>query len=76
VIPVGRNAHSIRVDATNRFAYVPTLGSDAVFMFTFDAKTGTLASNTPAVQLTVRGAGPRHFVDLRRQPVPVPPCAK
>ena len=62
VIPVGRNAHSIRVDATNRFVYVPTLGSDAVFMFTFDAKTGTLASNTPAVQLTSPGAGPRHFV--------------
>ena len=37
VIPVGRNAHSIRVDRTNRFAYVPTLGSDAVFMFRFDA---------------------------------------
>ena len=62
VIPVGRNAHSIRVDATNRFVYVPTLGSDAVFMFTFDAKTGRLASNTPSIQLTNPGAGPRHFV--------------
>jgi len=41
VIPVGRHAHSIRVDATNRFVYVPTLGSDAIFMFTFDAKTGS-----------------------------------
>jgi 6-phosphogluconolactonase len=62
MIPVGRNAHSIRVDATNRFAYVPTLGSDAVFLFTFDAKAGKLASNTPALQLTSPGAGPRHFV--------------
>ena len=62
VIPVGRNAHSIRVDATNRFVYVPTLGSDAVFMFTFDAKSGMLASSTPALQLTSPGSGPRHFV--------------
>jgi len=58
---VGRNAHSIRVDATNRFAYVPTLGTDAVFMFTFDARAGKLASNTPALELTSPGAGPRHF---------------
>jgi len=62
VIPVGRNAHSIRIDATNRFAYVPTLGTDAVFMFTFDESAGKLASNTPALALTSPGAGPRHFV--------------
>jgi len=62
VIPVGRNAHSIRVDRTNRFAYVATLGSDAVFMFKFDASTGSLASNTPALCLTRAGSGPRHFV--------------
>ena len=62
VIPVGRNAHSIRVDASNRFVYVPTLGSDAIFMFTFDAKTGKLNSNTPAVYLAKPVTGPRHFV--------------
>ena len=49
MIPVGRNAHSIRVDESNRFVYVPTLGSDQIFQFTFDAKTGRLSSNTPAV---------------------------
>jgi 6-phosphogluconolactonase len=62
VIPVGRNAHSVRVDASNRFVYVPTLGSDAVFMFRFDAKTGKLSSNTPAVYLMKAMTGPRHFV--------------
>jgi len=62
VIPVGRHAHSIRVDATNRFVYVPTLGSDAIFMFTFDAKTGKLSSNTPAIYLAKPVTGPRHFV--------------
>jgi 6-phosphogluconolactonase len=62
VIPVGRHAHSIRVDATNRFVYVPTLGSDAIFMFTFDAKTGRLSSNTPAIYLAKPVTGPRHFI--------------
>ncbi len=62
VIPVGRNAHSIRVDETNRFAFVPTLGSDQIFQFTFDAKTGRLASNTPAIYLMKAGTGPRHFI--------------
>ena len=62
VIPVGRNAHSIRVDASNKYAYVPTLGTDAIFQFKFDAKTGMLSSNTPAVAMMKAGTGPRHFV--------------
>ena len=62
VIPVGRNAHSIRVDSSNSFVYVPTLGSDEIFMFTFDAKSGKLASNTPAVFLAKPMTGPRHFI--------------
>lgn len=62
VISVGRNAHSIRVDESNKFVYVPTLGSDAVFQFTFDAKSGRLSSNTPALYLMKAMTGPRHFV--------------
>jgi 6-phosphogluconolactonase len=62
VIPVGRNAHSIRSEASNKFVFVPTLGSNEIFQFTFDAKTGRLASNTPAVFLMKPGFGPRHFI--------------
>ena len=62
VIPVGRNAHSIRVDESNKFAFVPTLGSDQMFQFAFDAKSGRLSSNTPAIYLMKAGTGPRHFV--------------
>jgi Lactonase, 7-bladed beta-propeller len=62
VIPVGRNAHSIRVDESNKFAYLPTLGSDQIFQFNFDAKSGRLSSNTPAVNLMKATTGPRHFV--------------
>jgi len=57
VIPVGRNAHSIRIDGSNRFVFVPTLGSNEVFQFTFQ-----LASNTPAVVLMKPAVGPRHLV--------------
>jgi 6-phosphogluconolactonase len=62
VIPVGRHAHSIRADESNRFVYVPTLGSDQMFQFAFDANTGRLSSNTPAIAQMQPGTGPRHFV--------------
>jgi 6-phosphogluconolactonase len=62
VIPVGRNAHSIRTDGSNRFVFVPTLGSDEIFQFTFDATSGRLSSNTPSVALMKPSTGPRHFV--------------
>lgn len=62
VIPVGNNAHAIRVDASNRFLYVPTLGSDQVFQFVFDAQSGRLSANTPAAGQMQAGTGPRHFV--------------
>ena len=62
LIPVGRNAHSIRIDASNRYVYVPTLGSDQIFQFVFDPESGRLSSNTPAVAQMQPGTGPRHFV--------------
>ncbi len=62
LVPVGRNAHSVRSDESNRFVYVPTLGSDQIFQFAFDANSGRLSSNTPAVAQMQPGTGPRHFV--------------
>jgi 6-phosphogluconolactonase len=62
LIPVGRNAHAIRSDGSNRYVYVPTLGSDQLFQFMFDAESGRLSSNTPAVAQMQAGTGPRHFV--------------
>ena len=65
VVPVGRNAHSIRVDATNSVVYVPTLGTDQIFQFGFDASSGHLAAKTPPVVQLKAGVGPRHFVFSR-----------
>jgi 6-phosphogluconolactonase len=62
VIPTGRNAHSIITDRTNHYAFVPHLGSDQIFQFRFDAKTGRLSSNTPAVVQMKAMSGPRHII--------------
>jgi 6-phosphogluconolactonase len=62
VIPVGRNAHSIRTDESNKFVFVPTLGTDEIFQFQFDANSGRLTSNTPSVALMKPSTGPRHFI--------------
>jgi 6-phosphogluconolactonase len=62
VVPTARNAHSIRTDNTNRFVFVPHLGTDQVFQFLFDEKSGRLAANTPPVLQLKQGSGPRHLI--------------
>jgi 6-phosphogluconolactonase len=62
VIPTARNAHSIVTDRTNRYVYVPHLGTDQIFQFRFDAKTGKLTANTPPVVQMKAGSGPRHII--------------
>lgn len=65
VIATARNAHAIRTDNTNRFVFVPHLGTDQVFQFLFDEKTGRLAANTPPLVQLEAGSGPRHLVVSR-----------
>ena len=62
VIPTARNAHAIRTDNTNRFVFVPHLGTDQVFQFLFDEKTGRLTANTPPLIQLKAGSGPRHLI--------------
>ncbi|MFN2644067.1 MAG: lactonase family protein [Burkholderiales bacterium] len=62
VVHTARNAHAIRTDNTNRFAFVPHLGTDQVFQFLFDEKTGRLSANTPPLVQLKTGSGPRHLV--------------
>jgi 6-phosphogluconolactonase len=62
VIPTARNAHSIIIDKTNKYVFVPHLGTDQVFQFVFDEKTGRLTSNTPPLVQLKAGSGPRHLV--------------
>ena len=62
VIPTARNAHAIITDNTNRWVFVPHLGTDQIFQFRLDPKTGKLSSNTPATVQVKQGAGPRHII--------------
>jgi len=62
VIPTARNAHSIRIDNTNRFVFAPHLGTDQVFQFLFDEKSGRLMANTPPILQLKQGTGPRHLI--------------
>ncbi|MEA2873654.1 MAG: 6-phosphogluconolactonase [Hyphomicrobiales bacterium] len=61
-IPTARNAHSIITDTTNKYVFVPHLGTDQIFQFVFDKKSGKLASNTPATVQMKQGSGPRHII--------------
>ena len=61
LIRSGRNPHSILLDASNRFALAPNLGSDLVDLYLFDEQTGVLTPNRPASVPTGHVSGPRHF---------------
>ena len=62
VIPTALNAHAILTDKSNKYAFVPHLGTDQVFQFRFDARTGKLSSNTPATVQMKSRTGPRHLI--------------
>jgi 6-phosphogluconolactonase len=55
------HAHSVNLDAANRFAVVADLGLDKLFVYRFDAAAGMLAPHDPPSVSTAPGAGPRHF---------------
>jgi 6-phosphogluconolactonase len=57
----GPHAHSINLDAANRFAVAADLGLDKLFVYRFDATKGTLTPNDPPSVNLAPGAGPRHF---------------
>jgi 6-phosphogluconolactonase len=55
------HAHSVNLDAANRFAVVADLGLDRVLVYHYDANKGALTPNEPRFVPTAPGAGPRHF---------------
>lgn len=62
VILTGLNAHAFLPSPDNRFVFATNLGSDQILSFRFDAATGTLTPNDPAVIKVAEKNGPRHFV--------------
>ena len=57
----GPRAHSINLDAANRFAVAADLGIDQVLVYRFDGVKGKLSPNDPPSVSVKPGAGPRHF---------------
>jgi len=55
------HAHSINVDAANRFAYAADLGLDKVLIYRFNARDGSLVANDPPFASVPPGSGPRHL---------------
>ena len=53
----GPHAHSINLDAANRFAFA----ADKLFVYRFDPAAGTLTPHDPPAVTLAPGAGPRHF---------------
>ena len=62
VMATAPNAHAIHADAANRYVLATSLGGDNVSVWRFDAATGKLSANEPALVTTQAKSGPRHFV--------------
>jgi 6-phosphogluconolactonase len=56
----GPHAHSVTLDAANRFAFVPDLGLDKLMVYRFDPKRRMLEANSVPWFKMKPGAGPRH----------------
>ena len=55
------HAHSVFIDAANRFAFICDLGMDKVMSYRLDLEHGKLVPNTPPWVTARPGAGPRHL---------------
>ena len=55
------HSHSIDVSPDNRFAISADLGNDRLYVYRFDAASGSLTPNDPPFVTVKPGYGPRHF---------------
>jgi len=57
----GPHAHSVNLDAMNKFAMVADLGLDQILVYELDAVNHQLLPNSPKYVETGKGYGPRHL---------------
>jgi 6-phosphogluconolactonase len=57
----GPHAHSINLDAANKFAIAADLGLDKLLVYKFDSAAGKITPNDPPALNLAPAAGPRHF---------------
>jgi len=68
-IETAQCAHAILPDASNKFAFVPHTGPNAVYQFRFDAATGKLSKNDPLTASPAAGLEPRHLAFHPKLPI-------
>jgi 6-phosphogluconolactonase len=61
MIPTAINAHSIVLDPSNRFVFVPHTGPNAIFQFSLDRESGNLSPQTQPRIEAPSNSGPRHL---------------
>jgi 6-phosphogluconolactonase len=57
----GPHAHSVNLDAANKFAVVADLGLDKVLVYRFDPEHGKITPSEPPAVALPPGSGPRHL---------------
>jgi 6-phosphogluconolactonase len=55
------HAHSVDLDAEDRYAFAADLGADKVMIYRFDGQRGSLAAAEPPFAALAAGAGTRHI---------------
>ena len=58
----GPHAHEVVLSPDGRFLLAADLGADRIFVYHFDATSGTLRPNATPAAVLPAGYGPRHFV--------------
>ena len=61
-IPTAEKAHGIAIHPNNQWVFVSHTGSDRIYQFRLDEKTGKLTPNQPAFVSTPTGEHPRHIM--------------
>lgn len=56
------NPHSVLVDAANRFVFIADKSGDKIYQYRFAAADNRIVPNNPAIIVTDKNTGPRHFV--------------
>jgi 6-phosphogluconolactonase len=58
----GPHAHSVLFSPDNRYLLSTDLGLDRIFVYRFDASTGSISLNGAEPAAVIAGSGPRHLV--------------
>ncbi|CAF0783209.1 unnamed protein product [Didymodactylos carnosus] len=57
------HAHSIRLDQQNKFALSADLGTDKIYIYSYNSKNGTITPNSQSpFGTSTPGSGPRHLI--------------